>query len=266
MSTAARVRPDPRISRRRMAVARARRRRIALRAGAAVAAAFTVWAILWSPLLDVRHVRVVGGRHTSSTDIADVAGLSERDNLLFVSSSSVAAKAEELPWVESARVDRILPNTVRVRIVERVAAVTLTTDDGSWLVDEEGRVLAPAGETGELPTIAAAEVGALEPGATVQQPSLRAALRAVGSMPQELKDLVDAGFAPTEERITFALTSGTVVRYGAAEQLSDKNEVVLALLKRFGRGSADLSYIDVRVPTNPAVAHKDASAEEPELP
>ena len=223
---------------------------------------FVVWAILWSPLLDVRHVRVVGSRHTSSTDVASIAGLSNGDNLLFVDAADVAAKTEELPWVETARVDRLLPNTVRVRIVERDPAMTVTTEEGSWLVDDEGRVLETAAEGEDLPSIAAADLGPVEPGGTVQRPSIRAAVRAFGSMPKELRDRIEAGFAPTEERISFSLKGGTVIRYGAAEQLPDKNEVVLALLERFGEGSADISYIDVRVPSNPAVARGGVTIEE----
>ena len=254
MSTAERVRPDPRISRRRMAVARARRRRIAVRAGGAAAGAFFVWAILWSPLLNVRHVTVAGGRHTTSTAVAEIAGLSENDNLLFVSASHVAEKAEELPWVKSARVDRLLPNTVRVRVVEREPAMTVTTETGSWLMDAGGRILAPTSDGGGLPTIAAADLGPVEPGGTVERPSVRAAVRAFGSMPKQLQEMIEAGTAPTSERISFSIAGGAVIRYGAAEQMPDKNEVALALIQRFGRGSEDLSYIDVRVPSNPAVA------------
>jgi cell division protein FtsQ len=237
-----------------MAVARARRRRLAIRAGSAAAGVFFVWAILWSPLLNVRHVTVAGGRHTSSTAVAEIAGLSESDNLLFVSASHVAEKAEELPWVKSARVDRLLPNTVRVRVVERQPAMTVTTETGSWLIDAGGRILAPTSDGGGLPTIAAADLGAVEPGESVERPSVRAAVRAFGSMPKELQGLIKAGTAPTSERISFSIAGGAVIRYGAAEQLADKNEVALALIHRFGRGSEDLSYIDVRVPSNPAVA------------
>ncbi|MDQ4143602.1 MAG: FtsQ-type POTRA domain-containing protein [Actinomycetota bacterium] len=254
MSTATRVRPDPRISRRRMAVARARRRRLAARAGGALAGATLVWGILWSPLLDVRHVTVAGGEHTSSRAVADAAGLDVDDNLLFVSASDVAARTEELPWVKSAKVDRILPSTVRVRVVERVAAMTVTTESGSWMIDASGRVLAPAAEDHGLPTIAATGLGEVEPGATVNQLAVRAAVRAFGSMPKELQSMIKGGAATSSERITFSLEGDTLLRYGAAEQMGDKNEVALALVERFAPGSEPLDYIDVRVPSNPAVS------------
>jgi cell division septal protein FtsQ len=64
-------------------------------------------------------------------------------------------------------------------------------------------------------------------------------------------------FAPTVERITFSLREGTSVRYGAAEQIRDKNEVLQVLLRRLDDEGRTAAYIDVRVPTSPAVAPAD---------
>ena len=237
-----------------MAVARARRRRLMVRTGGALAGAAVVWIVLWSPLLKVKNVVVDGGVHTSAGAIATAAGLSEADNLLFVSPSHVAARAEELPWVKSASVDRLLPNTIRVRVVERSPAMVVTAGSVRWLVDDTGHVLGSADGARGLPTIAGTDAGEVGPGDRLARPSLMAAVRALVSMPRELEELVEAGFAPTSERITFTLREGTQVRYGAAEQLSDKHAVVLALLERFGPAQGEARYFDVRVPSNPAVS------------
>jgi len=60
-------------------------------------------------------------------------------------------------------------------------------------------------------------------------------------------------FAPSIERISFSLSSGTVIRYGSAEQIKAKNEVLAALITRLGWERRSVSYVDVRVPRNPAV-------------
>ena len=61
-------------------------------------------------------------------------------------------------------------------------------------------------------------------------------------------------FAPTVERLTLSLEDGTLVRYGAAESLAAKNEVLLSLLAELAREGTQAAYIDVRVPTSPAVS------------
>ena len=129
-----RVTTDPRISRRRRAVARSKRKRIV--AGLAVVA--TVggigWGALASPLLAIDEVKVVGARHITSQEIARVAGLGSDDNLLLLSTGAVEDAAETLPWVKDAVVDRMLPGTVRVRITERVP-VMVAVPGGSTVDD-----------------------------------------------------------------------------------------------------------------------------------
>ena len=252
MSTAERVRPDPRISRRRRAVERAARRRLAMRVGGGAFGALLVWAVLWSPLLDVKHIDVEGGPHTSALEIAGAADVIG-ENLLFVSAAKVAEEAEELPWVASARVDRLLPNTLRVRVVERVPALVVATDSGTWIVDETGHVLQRARGNEALPTMDAPGAGAAEPGDRLARPSFLDGVRALASMSRALAGMVETVSAPTSEGISLTLAGGIVVRYGAAEEMRDKNEVIEALLERFGSAEGDV-YFDVRVPTNPAVS------------
>lgn len=261
MSSAARVRTDPRISRRRKAVARARRRRLTYQLTGALSGALLVWIVLWSPLLRVRTVDVEGASHITPAQVSRIAGINEEDNLLFVSSSDITRSVRELPWVKSVKVDRILPSTVRVRVVEREPAMLVTSAAGTWTLDGTGRVLEAGGEERGLPALVTSDTDELAPGDTIDQLAVRAAVRALGSMPPELKDKVRGVFAPTSERVSFAMQGGLDVRYGSADELRDKHEVVLALLERLRESGSAATYLDVRVPSNPAVA-LNAPAEE----
>ena len=236
-------------------MARARRRRLGYQVSGALAGVFFVWVVLWSPLLMVKDVTLEGGSHTTTEDVERAAGLDEKDNLLFVKSAEVAEKVAALSWVKSVDVDRILPSTVRIRIVEREPAMVLTSEAGSWTLDGSGRILEFGGEGRGLPVLAASELGDLTPGDTISSLSVRAAVRALGSMPVELREKVKAAFAPTSERISFTLEGGLLVRYGSADELRDKHEVVMALLERLKQEPTPATYIDVRVPSNPALAN-----------
>lgn len=259
MSTAARARTDPRISRRRKAVARARRRRLGYQLGGALAGALLVWVVLWSPLLRVKNIELEGGLHTTSAEVARATGVDDKDHLFFISSADITERVRVLPWVKSVQVDRVLLNIVRIRIVERDPAMVLTTPSGSWTLDGSGRVLEHGGEGRGLPVLAASGLDETKPGETITSLSVKATVRTLGSMPNRLNKKVKAAFAPTSERISFALEGGVQVRYGAAEELRDKHEVVLALLDQLHRQGRSAGYIDVRVPSNPALT------EQPEL-
>lgn len=252
-SSSRRVRTDPRISRRRRAIARARARRFLLGGSLVLALGAGAWGMLWSPLLRVREVVVVGGEHTSSTEIARAAELTTEDNLLFVSTNEVARAARSLPWVEEAVVQRRLPSTVRVVISERDPALVLMSSGGRWTIDASGRVLSVGEAEAGLPVLAGVDIARVASGLRLTEPAVVDALLAWRSLPHRVKNQVIGVFAPTIERISFSLASGTVIRYGSAEQVRAKNEVLVALIARLGWERQSASYVDVRVPGNPAV-------------
>lgn len=248
-----RLTTDPRLTRRRLAERRSRRRRAWTRAAAATAVALTAWAAFWSPLLEVRAVRVVGGRHTTSQEVARAAGLDLGDNLLLVSTSAIAERAATLPWVRDARVDRKLPGTVVVRVKERRPALVLATPRGSFTIDARGRVLARGRRLSGLPVLHESSGEDVTAGRPLRGEPARAALRAYRSLAPRFRRRVAAIFAPSLERISFQLRGGPAVRFGAAERLGAKDHVLRAVLGRLARQDRSVAYVDVRVPDAPAV-------------
>ena len=248
-----RVRTDPRISRRRQAVARSKRRRFVATLIFLVTVAGLVWIAFWSPLLNVSKIQVVGARHGSVDAVRGATGVDFDDNLLLVSTGDVVDRVRELPWVRDARVDRKLPGTVRVRVFERTPAVVLSNDSGQWTIDARGRVLDGGASSKQLPTLSGTEAATVRPGDELSDPALTGALKAFRGLPKKLRVRVAAIFAPTVERITFALDDQTIVRYGAPEHLAGKNSVLAALLRSLDAQGRRASYIDVRVPTRPAL-------------
>lgn len=260
MSTAARVRTDPRISRRRQAIARSRRRRLFGWLAVVVAIGAAVWAAFWSPLLSVREIDVVGGRNVEPADVASISNLGSDDNLLLVSPARLAAQVEQLPWVHDAKVDRKLPGTVRVRIQERKPSMVLSVGGRQWTLDRMGNVLAEGSAAKNLPALAGVTPHDVEAGTRITQPEVTDALAAWRSLSPNIRRRVAAVLAPTPERITFSLIDGTQVRFGAARSLHAKNEVLRALLAQLRADGGAAAYIDVRVPTNPAVSGSEPTS------
>lgn len=250
---------DPRISGRRKAVQRTRRRRILWRAALAALVALAAWGAFLSPLLNVKRIRVTGGRHTTAEQVAHVAGLDSSDNLLLVSTSSIAAQASRLPWVRTAEVERKLPGTITIRLTERKPSMVLPAGGRKWLIDREGRVL-DSGSSSDLPVIAGSPVGNVAAGDIVKEEEIAGALSVFRSLPPSMRRRVEAFFVPTVERLTFSLDDDIQVRYGSPEELASKNEVLTVLLRRLeSEGPPAGAYIDVRVPTSPAVSPSAAT-------
>lgn len=250
-----RVPTDPRISRRRQAVERGKRRRLLVGVASLLLAVALVWVMFWSPLLRVRDLKLSDAQRTTLREIEEVTGLLDGDqNLLLMSTGGVESDIETLPWVESAEVDRTLPGTVKVRLVEREPALILSLGAARWTIDIDGNVLATGEAEEGLPVLAGLQVDELEPGIQLRTEEAMGALRAFRGLPRNVRRQVAAVFAPTIERISFSLEGGTVIRFGAAEQLDAKNEVLRALFEDLGSDGGGVAYIDVRVPTSPAVS------------
>jgi cell division protein FtsQ len=252
--SAARPFTDPRFSRRRKMVRRSRRRRMLWRAAGAAAVALVVWGVFFSPLLAVRRVRVTGARHVTARAVARVTGLDSSDNLLLISPSSIAAQAAKLAWVKSVEVERRLPGTVRLRVTESKPVLILSAGGREWMLDARGRLLGPRRAAPGLPVITGSPVGDLERGAKIDSEEVTGALAVFRSMGPLLRRRIATIFAPTTERLTLSLKDGGQVRYGAAEALASKNEVLRVLLRRARTEDLTVAYIDVRVPTTPALA------------
>ena len=141
----------------------------------------------------------------------------------------------------------------------------VTAATSEWLVDVHGRVLQHAGAESALPTLADPVAEDLEPGDRVSSRAVRAALKAFGSMSVGLRSRVRTAIATGEREISFELAGEVLVNYGAAERVRDKNEVLAALIERVEAGERDVSYIDVRVPSSPAIApHPPGVTEAPD--
>jgi cell division protein FtsQ len=252
--SAVRTRTDPRISRRRRAVARSKKRRTTMRALVAAGVALAIWVAFFSPLLAIKEITLSGAKRTTADDVARAVGLDSSDNLLLLKTDEVAAAVKELPWVKSVTVDRKLPGTVKLTVTERSPAMVVALGEKKYLIDRRGRVLSPTESAEGLPVLAGLQEGLPDPGERLRSAQLTGALEAFSTFPRGLRRDVRAVFAPTVERITFQLFDGIQVRFGAAEDMRSKIAVLEVLLERLRREGRGALYIDVRVPEAPAVS------------
>jgi cell division protein FtsQ len=91
-------------------------------------------------------IQTVGNTQLSRSDLLSVFGSDIGRNLFFVPLTQRRAELEQLPWVEHATVMRVLPNQLRVAIVERTPIAFVQIKGKIELADAAGVILemAPA--------------------------------------------------------------------------------------------------------------------------
>ncbi|HTI86496.1 MAG TPA: cell division protein FtsQ/DivIB [Alphaproteobacteria bacterium] len=91
--------------------------------------------------LVVNDVLVEGRGETPREDIFAALAVARGTPMLDIDPAAARERIEELPWVKTAVVERQLPDTIFVRLVERVPLALWQKDGKLALVDSDGRVL-----------------------------------------------------------------------------------------------------------------------------
>ncbi len=95
--------------------------------------------LLETPYLEIKKVKIEGLRFVSKEGLVERILKGEEKNILVFDTERARRLIEEEPFIRSASVRRILPDTLEVRVEERVP-VAMVLLDGLYLVDERGEI------------------------------------------------------------------------------------------------------------------------------
>jgi cell division protein FtsQ len=91
----------------------------------------------------VREVYADGRVRTAPEALRAQLGISVGQPILAVDPVATRARLEQLPWVERASVERLLPDRIEVRLIERQPLALWQRADRFALIDRGGEVIAP---------------------------------------------------------------------------------------------------------------------------
>lgn len=97
----------------------------------------------------INSVEVVGNVRYTAAEIIEASGIQMGDNLVGLPRSRVSASiCAQLPYVESVSIRKALPDGVALSVTERVAAASVESAEGRWLMSAQGKLLEK--ETGSV--------------------------------------------------------------------------------------------------------------------
>ncbi|MBR5130613.1 MAG: FtsQ-type POTRA domain-containing protein [Alphaproteobacteria bacterium] len=88
--------------------------------------------------LTFRIVSIEGHKRTSKEDIIRAFNLEQGTPILDIDLSDIQNKIAELPWVDSVSVERHLPSTIYIRIVEKTPIAVWQSNKKYFPLDETG--------------------------------------------------------------------------------------------------------------------------------
>jgi len=201
-------------------------------------------AVVLSPLLALDDVTIISAG-ARDAEVLAVADDDRGSPLLLLDTGDVAHRVERLSWVADARVERELPNSLRIVVTSRVPVAWARAADGTIaLVDGRGVVLAGApGVPGGLAELSAlTNVPAL--GGRISPVAGARVAAALGPLTGRVGAIVVGG-----GQAVLSMLDGPEIRLGALDRLEEKARSAAAVLG--ATDAAALAYIDVRVPSAP---------------
>ncbi len=199
--------------------------------------------------LRIEEFSISGRRYTRESDIVAAVGAYYGDPILGIDPNDAKLRIEGLPWVNRAEVERILPKTIAVTVVERVPMAIWQSNDLHQVIDTEGKVIIDQSPSDflDLPVVSGE-------GAAVSAAELVSVLSIVPS----IRQYVVAAERRGDRRWDLFLTLGIKVQLPstaadlALRRLSDAEG-------RFGLLSRDIVNIDLRVADRMIVRKRNES-------
>ncbi|WP_411817616.1 cell division protein FtsQ/DivIB [Hyphococcus sp. DH-69] len=189
---------------------------------------------------EIRRITAKGADETSEQEILTAVGPVVGTSMLHFDADRARAQVEQIGWVRSAAVSKLLPNTINISVRERVPAAVWQLSGALHLIDENGAIIREvnAYEYADLPLI----VGAGAPGAASEM------LQALKNEP-ELWGRASALIRVSDRRWNLKTKDGIDVKFperdvGEAVHYLGRLQGELALLDE------PLEYVDLRNPEN----------------
>lgn len=187
--------------------------------------------------LGLQQITLTGHRFTADGEIFDAVDPGQARTLLTFDVKAAQSRIEQLPWVERASIERIVPDRVVVRVAERAPFAVWRLGKRHLLIDRTGRVLQAilAAAMPGLPRVAGE-------GAAGEAAALFALLAAHPQIARQIELAERVG----ERRWTLRLAGGTTIHLPA-----DDEAAALARLDPLVKaGLGAMSDIDLRVATH----------------
>jgi len=87
------------------------------------------------------NIEILGTRNVTRTQVLEALGADIDRNIFHVSLADQKQQLEAIPWIESATVMRLLPNRLRVEVIERVPVAFVEVNGRIALIDSHGVIM-----------------------------------------------------------------------------------------------------------------------------
>jgi len=199
-------------------------------------------------------IAIAGVHNASRAQVMDVVGSDLGRNVFLVPLQERKQKFEQIPWVESATVMRLLPNRIAVSLIERAPVAFILIGSKTSLIDGNGVIMGPPASrqrTYKFPVIRGiTENEALTSRAAVMKiyNRLVSELNTGGPEGEHFTgQLSEVDLSDAEDvKATVSDEAGTVVIHLGASDFLDRYKLYAAHIREWRRQYHNVQSVDLR--------------------
>lgn len=216
------------------------------------------WALaVRSPLVRARVIDVAGASHLTRSQALDLAGISSSTNVASLDTAAVVSRLEAAPWIADATVEKRLPWTIRIELVERTPVLAvkdgptdrIVAGDGTVLEDpsqeDPGDASGHASHDGSAFPVLRAGPRDVEPVAV--ETTVDRAAAALAPITPWGRDAIRAVSLARDGSLRFGLEGGGTILYGDDSNATAKARTFVALLRWSRSEGEEVVSADLRV-------------------
>jgi cell division protein FtsQ len=194
-------------------------------------------------------INIHGLRNVARSQVMDVLGGDLGRNIFFIPLDERKRQLEEIPWVESATLMRLLPDHLGIDVRERTPVAFVQTGSRIGLIDPHGVILdLPRSAKYSFPVISGTTEA--EPLAT-RAARMKIYSRMVQSLDSEgaqySKDLSEVDLTdPEDVKITVGDPHGAVLIHLGSEQFLERYKVYISHVQEWQQQFHKLESVDLR--------------------
>ena len=208
---------------------------------------------VFSPVLKVQQINVEGIKLTELQQIQEITPRIGKW-MPTLKSGQVSSEISALPMIESVKILRIWPNTVRIIVTELTPKARWVQGGKSYLVSENGIVLQALIESKtKLPKIIGTSQFPLQPGEKVNIEAIKTALLIPDLLANymnkeltEIRDLPGVG-------ISIRTTDGKTILIGNTENLEHQISIWQQISAKAKENNIQYTEIDLRFQNHPVL-------------
>lgn len=192
-----------------------------------------------SGAFDIAKIVVEGNNKISDNQIISFSGIEKGTNLFAISKNDISSKLQENPYVDHVQIKRVLPNTVKLIIQERVPEYALQLANSYIYISRQGYVLEISNNSPNIPILlgCTTDLSNIKENHRLDEMDLNKMKMVVKIMEiaknHEMENLITKVDISDEKNYTIYLdTEGKIAYLGDGNELNTRFLYIKAILKK----------------------------------